>query len=181
MKTIALTIVAGFAAACALDPDVPQAVRQSDDEHIAVTIPASIQAEHAAIHAALEHATSLPGATGAAARTLAGTLHPHFVREEEIALPPLGLLAPLANHTPLAGTAEILVMTDALRHELPGMLEEHVAIRAAVVRMREAATTEGATAVVELADDLALHARTEEEVLYPAAILVGDLLRTRGE
>ena len=178
---IAIIIAAGFAAACALDPDVPHAVRQSEDEHIAVTIPASIQAEHAAIHEALERAMSLPGATGLAARSLSMTLHPHFVREEAIALPPLGLLAPLANRGPLAGVAEILPMTDALRKELPAMLEEHVAIRAAVVRMREAAIADGATAVVELADDLALHARTEEEVLYPAAILVGDVLRIREE
>ena len=28
-------------------------------------------------------------------------------------------------------------------------------------------------------DPLALHAKTEEEVLYPAAILVGDVIRAR--
>ena len=30
-----------------------------------------------------------------------------------------------------------------------------------------------------LANDLALHAQTEEELLYPAAILVGDIIRAR--
>ncbi|MCC6296271.1 MAG: hypothetical protein IT469_06155 [Pseudomonadales bacterium] len=30
-----------------------------------------------------------------------------------------------------------------------------------------------------LAEQLALHARTEEEVLYPVAVLVGDTLRAR--
>ena len=30
-----------------------------------------------------------------------------------------------------------------------------------------------------LANDLALHAQTEEELLYPAAILVGDIVRAR--
>ena len=34
-------------------------------------------------------------------------------------------------------------------------------------------------AALELSADLALHAQTEEEVLYPAALLVGDALRRR--
>jgi hypothetical protein len=70
-------------------------------------------------------------------------------------------------------------MTSTLRSEMPRMLEEHVRIRAAVAELRAAAESERAAAQVELADALALHARTEEEVLYPAALLVGDLLRAR--
>jgi hypothetical protein len=54
-----------------------------------------------------------------------------------------------------------------------------VRIRAAVGELRAAAESAGAAEQIELADDLALHARTEEEVLYPAALLVGDLLRVR--
>ena len=63
-----------------------------------VEIPSSIRAEHDAIHDALERATQEPGRVGEAARALAKALHPHFVREEQIALPPLALLAPLARH-----------------------------------------------------------------------------------
>ena len=141
----------------------------------------SIRREHEAIHSALVAATRAPGRVGMAAEALAEVLHPHFVREEEIALPPLGLLAPLAaGHTvpeaPLSTAAE---MTSALRAEMPRMLEEHVRIRAAVAELRAAAESVGAEAQVELADELALHAQTEEEVLYPAALLVGDLLRAR--
>ena len=36
------------------------------------------------------------------------------------------------------------------------------------------------TLVVRFANKLAEHARTEEEVLYPAAIVAGDLVRARG-
>jgi hypothetical protein len=74
-----------------------------------IEIPESIRREHEAIHSALVAATRAPGRVGIAAKALADVLHPHFVREEEIAL----------------------------------------------------------------------HARTEEEVLYPAALLVGDVLRAR--
>jgi hypothetical protein len=144
-------------------------------------IPESIEREHAAIHSALVQATKAPGRVGAAARALAEVLHPHFVREEEIALPPLGLIAPLATGQPLAEAVleEAESMSNTLRAELPKMLEEHVRIRAAVAALREAAQVEGASAEVELAEDLALHASTEEQVLYPAAILVGDTIRAR--
>ena len=108
-------------------------------------------------------------------------LHPHFVREEEIALPPLAMLRPLAAGATIDdGVArDVLAMTDALRAELPRMLEEHGKIRAAVDALRRAAEAESAPEQVELAEQLALHARTEEEVLYPAALLAGELLRAR--
>src|SRR5689334_25339137 len=63
----------------------------------AFEIPASMRAEHEEIHAALERATQATGRVGEAARALAKVLHPHFVREEQIALPPLALLATLAR------------------------------------------------------------------------------------
>ena len=70
-------------------------------------------------------------------------------------------------------------MTDALRRELPQMLEEHKRIRVAVEHLRAAARAEHSTRYEQLAAQLALHAQTEEEVLYPAAILVGDVVRTQ--
>jgi hypothetical protein len=142
-------------------------------------IPKSIQAEHEAIHELLIEATAQPGRVGIQARMLADVLHPHFVREEQIALPPLGLLAPLARAEVRGDVGAVLAMTDSLRSELPRMLDEHKAIRAAVDALREAARIEGAVKYERLADQLALHALTEEEVLYPAAVLVGDLIRAR--
>jgi iron-sulfur cluster repair protein YtfE (RIC family) len=142
-------------------------------------VPESIETEHEEIHAALVEATSAPGEVGVAARQLAEVLHPHFVREEQIALPPLGLLVPLAAGAPISASvrSEALAMTEQLRTEMPRMLEEHERIRAAVGKLRDAARAAGAEEAEELAETLALHARTEEEILYPAALLVGDLLQ----
>lgn len=148
---------------------------------LAAGIPKSVQEEHEEIHAALMKATKAPGKTGAAAKELAKVLHPHFQREEEIALPPLGLLRPLSSGGAIAPAeaAEALKMADQLKAELPRMLEEHKSIRAAVAKLRQAAKAEKAAEEEHLAEKLALHAQTEEEVLYPAAVLVGDLLRAR--
>jgi hypothetical protein len=142
-------------------------------------IPESIRAEHEAIHEELVRATKAAGAVGEAARELASILHPHFVREEQIALPPLGLLAPLARGEFTSEMSGVLPMTDSLRTELPRMLEEHKAIRAATIRLGDVARAEGNTAVAHLAEQLNLHAQSEEELFYPAAILVGDLVRAR--
>ena len=90
--------------------------------------------EHTEIHNALERAILAPGKVGEAAGALAKLLHPHFVREEEIALPPLGLLAPLARGEFTRAMLDVLPMTDSLRSELPRMLEEHTAIRAATAK-----------------------------------------------
>ena len=152
---------------------------ESNAQKPAIQIPQSLRTEHEAIHRALEEATKAPGRVGAAAKELAAVLGPHFKREDEIALPPLGLLAPLAAGQTPAGMEAALAMSDALRKELPRMLEEHGQIRSANEKLRAAAREAKATAQEQFAEDLALHARTEEEVLYPAAILVGDIIRAR--
>jgi hypothetical protein len=170
--------IGGWSAVAAAQNDERSGGAMAKD---AVEIPESIRREHESIHSALVAATRAPGRVGVAAKALADVLHPHFVREEEIALPPLGLLAPLAARSTLPETtsSKAAEMTAALRAEMPRMLEEHIRIRAAVAELRAAAEAAGAEAQIELADELALHARTEEEVLYPAALLVGEVLRPR--
>lgn len=151
----------------------------TEPQKTATRIPQSLQTEHEEIHEALVRATRAPGQIGAAAKELAAVLDPHFARENEIALPPLGLLAPLAAGETPAGLQEALAMSDALRKEMPRMLEEHTRIRAATAKLRAAARDAKATVHEQFADALASHARTEEEILYPAAILVGDVIRAR--
>lgn len=146
----------------------------------ALSAPESIRVEHEAIHKALVELTKAEGPVATAAKDLAAVLHPHFEREEEIALPPLGLLAPLAAGKTPDGMTEALTMSDTLRKEMPRMLEEHKAIRAATENLLRVGRDEKNSAAQEFAGELALHARTEEEVLYPAAILVGDVIRARG-
>jgi hypothetical protein len=144
-----------------------------------IQIPEAMRLEHAEIHNRLVEATKMPGQVGEAARELMAVLDPHFVREEQIALPPLGLLAPLSRGEFTPEMREVLPMTDALRAELPRMLSEHKAILTATVRLGEAAKVAGNAAVEDLAQTLKVHAESEEEIFYPAALLVGELVRAR--
>ena len=59
------------------------------------------------------------------------------------------------------------------------MLAEHRTIVEALNKLREAATRAGRLEIVAFADGLLEHARTEEEVMYPAAVLVGQVVRQR--
>jgi hypothetical protein len=145
-----------------------------------VQTPEAIHNEHAEIHSVLQRATQEPGQLGAAARGLAAVLEPHFRREEEIATPPLGLLASLARGPVTPEMRAVLPMTDELERELPRMLEEHRQIGAARQRFEAAARRARKAEYVRLAEALAHHARQEEEVLYPAAILVGRFVKGSG-
>lgn len=143
-------------------------------------IPKSIQQEHQEIHALLETAMKRGDAVGAAARELAQVLHPHFVREEQIALKPLGALPGAARGRVPVDACGLVAMADSLERELPRMLDEHKVIAAAVSKLQSAATAAGAQDLVRFAQQLKHHALAEEEVYYPAAVLVGRQLRHGG-
>jgi len=80
---------------------------------------------------------------------VADILHAHFLKEEEYALPPLGMLPVLAEGTVLPEMQEAIELTDRLKK------------------------------AVIFAEKLMLHAQTEEDVLYPASILIGEYLKLK--
>jgi hypothetical protein len=140
-------------------------------------IPQPLQQEHEALHAELRNATQAGGAVGDAAKALAKLMHPHFVKEDEFALPPLGLLQPLAQGPVTSEMADVLKLTDRLSVELPTMLVEHKTIVAALERLIDEARRAERSDIVQFAHKLMLHAQTEEQVMYPAALLVGRFVR----
>jgi hypothetical protein len=143
------------------------------------TIPPTLQREHETLHERLRQATEAGGDVGEAARTLAHLMHPHFVKEDAFALPPLGLLVALAHGGANAEMAAVLALTDRLEAELPQMLNEHRSIVEALSKLREAAARTGRDDIVAFAETLVEHAQTEEAVMYPAALLVGQVVRQR--
>ena len=141
--------------------------------------PSSLKKEHEELHDMLRIATQLSGKTGEAAKTVAELMHPHFVKEEEYALPPLGLLPQLSSGKLTEEMKQVLPMTDKLKTELPEMLAEHKQIVAALELLVKHASAEHHPEVAEFAEKLMLHAQTEEEVSYPTAILIGEFIRLK--
>jgi len=136
-------------------------------------IPKPMKMEHDELHKALIRAAKSGGKTGDAAKAVAEVLHAHFLKEEEYALPPLGLLTALIGGKVDSEMAGVLAMTDKLEAELPQMLAEHKQIVAALEKLVAAAKAEKKPEAADFAEKLMLHAQTEEQVAYPAALLVG--------
>jgi hypothetical protein len=149
------------------------------DQTVKPNIPQSLKLEHEELHAELAKAVKEGGTTGSAAEIVAKLLHPHFVKEEEYGLPPLGLLSLLAEGKVTPEMKGVLEMTDKLKVELPRMLEEHHNIVEALKKLSAAAEKEKKTEYVLFTEKLMSHARNEEEVLYPAAILVGEYIKLK--
>ena len=142
-------------------------------------IPKTLEKEHEGLHAELRKATLAGGATGKTAKRLLSVLHPHFVKEEDFALPPLGLLPSLSRGKVTPAMKDILLMTDKLKIDLNQMLKEHEEVVAVLEKLVTVARKERKLEYVRFAERLTLHAQTEEEVYYPAAILIGEYLKLK--
>jgi hypothetical protein len=69
-------------------------------------------------------------------------------------------------------------LAERLKSELPGLVSEHKDIIEALEQLASAARDEGHPEIARLADQLKQRIRLEEEVLYPAAVIVGEYLKS---
>ncbi|HTQ77289.1 MAG TPA: hemerythrin domain-containing protein [Burkholderiales bacterium] len=147
---------------------------------MSLQVPESLKNGHEALRAALKRAMREPGKTGDAARGVARVLEGHLMREEKFALRPLGLLKAIGRGETPAELAEAAKLVHELRKQMPQMIDEHRQIAEALRALAQAAEGEGKPEYVAFAQEMIEHAHVEEDVLYPAAQLVGkyaDLVR----
>lgn len=142
-------------------------------------IPPSLKHEHGEMRASLEISAKAIGKSGEAAREVARLLVPHFKKEEEYALPPLDALAVLAGGGVPENPEAIIAKADRLKHELPEMLREHQAIAKALEDLYDVATDNARPELARFARKLLLHAQLEEQIYYPAALVIGEHLKLK--
>jgi hypothetical protein len=135
--------------------------------------------EHERLRKELEKATTVGGETADAARAVLKVLLPHMLLEEEFAIPPVRLLPRLARGELTPDMEKILPKSEMMKANLPHMLEDHVHIVAALRHLLQAALKERHEGYAGFAQRLILHAQQEEEVFYPASILVGEYIKLR--
>lgn len=140
-------------------------------------IPEALQIEHMELREQLGKAAAGGGKTGEAAERVMKVLRPHILLEEEFAIPPLTLLPRLAQGEVTQDMRRYMTQAQTLKAELPRMLQEHGLIVEALRGLMQASQDEGHTGYARYAQKMILHAQTEEEILYPASILVGEYLR----
>jgi len=143
--------------------------------------PESLGIEHAEFHDELHRAAAIGGKTGEAAREVLRVLRPHILLEEEFAIPPLTLLPEIARGEVRPEMARMISKSEMLQEEMGRMLDEHKLIVAALRKLMQAATEEKLQGYARFAQKLILHAQMEEEILYPAAVVVGLYLKTQIE
>lgn len=142
-------------------------------------VPQSIQTEHQELHGELAAALKVGGRTAECARSVMKVVQPHMAREEEYVAPALALLGAAAENRLPDEAAAYLPRIALLRGEMPRMLREHALIVEALHALMKAATEEKHVGIARVAQRLVAHAQEEEEILYPAAILVGEALKAR--
>lgn len=142
--------------------------------------PEALLSEHQGLLETLEYAKSRRGSVGETAGALHAALSMHMEREESV-LSVLGSLEELAAGQWPGNPEAILEQVDLVEHDLRQMHKEHDLIATLVRQLRGAANREGEEDVARLCDDLDRHAAVEEQVLYPAALIVGRYLRLRDQ
>jgi hypothetical protein len=133
--------------------------------------PSAIREEHEEIMSELRSASKLENGTGLAVRELLKILEPHFQKEERLAMPILGTLSEFASGDQTISLAMVLGATREMRSEYNEMLAEHKQLHPYIEHVKGAAECDENEKVAHLMEGLAHHAKMEEEVLYPAALL----------
>lgn len=141
--------------------------------------PPALAAEHGEIHDKLARAAREPGDIGEAAQRVARYFRQHAEREERLIFPLLALLPAAIQNKVDVKMADTLPAFAELETVLPDMLAEHHIISAALEKLLEAAKAKNRPEYGELAVRILDHARLEEAVLYPSAMLLGKYLRLR--
>ncbi|MGE5781292.1 MAG: hemerythrin domain-containing protein [Nitrososphaerales archaeon] len=142
--------------------------------------PASLEEEHKEIHEKLEKIVSSSGDTANMAKQVQSIMQPHFEKEEQLSIPVLGALQPYVNGTLTEETRnQVIKISQQFKQEYPSMLEEHKQIVAVLDNLENIAMKENRQDVISFIAELKSHAMNEEQVTYPATIVVGELLELK--
>jgi hypothetical protein len=99
------------------------------------------------------------------------------MKENELALPLIGVARELAVERMPADFRKALELFERFRPEYEKMIQEHLEIVKALDELEKAAKKAKKASAIDFVRKLKLHARTEEDLTYPAALMVGKLLK----
>lgn len=144
-------------------------------------VPGSILFQHQRLIDQIKSFTAFQDSTGRVASRLEEVMVHHFQEEERYVLPPLGLLPVLSTGKVPADSDKILLLTDEFRAQFDHMSAEHQYIKALVEELAKAAEINNHPGISHFINELKAHAAAEEEIYFPAALLVGDFLKLKSK
>ena len=142
-------------------------------------VPASLQHTHAEILAQLHQFTLIKDKSNPVALKLEELMLHHFKEEEDYIFPALGLLPLLANGQLPKETKNVQLLTEKAKSMMDHMSAEHQLITAYIGELKQASAAENLPAIIEFEKAVSQHAKSEEEVYFPAAIMVGEYLKLK--
>ena len=103
----------------------------------------------------------------------------HFKEEEDVVLPLLGLLPSLANDQMPEQIKNIILLSEKVKPLMNHLSAEHQLIKAYLEELKQASDSEHRPEILEFENEVSKHAISEEEVYFPASILIGEYLKLK--
>lgn len=140
-------------------------------------VPLVLKEEHDQFLERIRKIASFQDSTGRVAKKLLELMDYHFKEEEDYILPPLGLLPALAKGQIPEQSEKVIQLTERFKSNSAKMIAEHQMIKAYLDEMMIAGAKEDHVETAGFDQALQKHAALEEEVFFPAAILIGEYLK----
>ena len=138
--------------------------------------PVSILLGHRTLEREFARTLELGGLAGLVAGNTAKALDVHFREEERLLFPLISYIAALPGGAAIPEPEEISILSGRLEAAMPGLLEDHRVIRETLDDLAGAVRGADPGRLAAFAEMFHAHATTEEEIHFPAALLVGETL-----
>lgn len=142
-----------------------------------LTGPRALRSSHDEARAELARAMMEGGPIAKAATRAAELLLPHFQHEEKSVFPVLALLPHLAPSNLRPAMMEVMPLISDFSAQRDALNDHHQLILAAIEDLLQAAQRQNNGEFAELAYNLRVHERIEEEVIFPTVVLIGNYLQ----
>lgn len=143
--------------------------------------PQSLQLDHEILLSKLNQIASTNTKSAPNAKNVADTFRAHFRREEKTVLPQLSLLMTIVEGKWNIDTEEALLKNNILLKEFQELKGEHQKILDAAKEMIKVSMEEKNQEAKDIAEEIILHIKIEEEVSYPAILVINKYLNNLNE
>ena len=140
-------------------------------------VPSTILQQHDSLIMTITKWTTFGDSTARSAYRLKEIMVHHFREEEDYVLPALGVLPSIVNGIMPAEPKELTRMIDQYKANSSHFIAEHQMIKVYMEELKAIAGKENHHGLAEFEKALTMHVREEEELLFPAVILIGEYLK----
>jgi hypothetical protein len=144
-----------------------------------LNVPDALRRGHDEARTELVRAAMQGGRIAKAAKRVAQLCLPHFEHEEKSVFPVLALLPYLAPENLRPEMMDVMPLISDFRAKHDALNDHHQSILAEIEELLQAAHKEKNREFAELAYNLRIHERVEDEVIYPAVVLIGGYLQEK--